>query len=51
MADEQLEEANFERLLALREGRRNDVYLDNLNKPTVGIDSPWSSITGNSPNW
>jgi GH24 family phage-related lysozyme (muramidase) len=37
MADEQLEEANFERLLALREGRRNDVYLDNLNKPTVGI--------------
>ena len=31
------EEIAFEKLVALREGRRNDVYLDTLNKPTVGI--------------
>ena len=31
------EEIAFEKLMALREGRRNDVYLDTLNKPTVGI--------------
>ena len=31
------EDIAFEKLMALREGRRNDVYLDSLNKPTVGI--------------
>jgi len=31
------EDIAFEELMALREGRRNDVYLDTLNKPTVGI--------------
>jgi lysozyme len=31
------EEAAFEKLMAEREGRRNDVYLDTLKKPTVGI--------------
>jgi GH24 family phage-related lysozyme (muramidase) len=31
------EDADFEKLLALREGRRKDVYLDSLGKPTVGI--------------
>ena len=30
-------EEAFEKLMALREGRRNDVYLDTLGKPTVGI--------------
>jgi GH24 family phage-related lysozyme (muramidase) len=29
--------AAFEALMADREGRRNDVYLDSLGKPTVGI--------------
>lgn len=37
MPDQQQEEAAFEELMALREGRRNDVYLDTLAKPTVGI--------------
>jgi GH24 family phage-related lysozyme (muramidase) len=39
MPDEQQqqEEAAFEKLMALREGRRNDVYLDTLKKLTVGI--------------
>jgi GH24 family phage-related lysozyme (muramidase) len=31
------EDADFEKLVALREGRRKDVYLDSLGKPTVGI--------------
>jgi GH24 family phage-related lysozyme (muramidase) len=31
------EDAEFEKLLALREGSRNDVYPDSLGKPTVGI--------------
>ena len=31
------EDIAFEKLMALREGCRNDVYLDTLNKPTVGI--------------
>lgn len=37
MSDEQQEDAAFEQLMALREGRRNDVYLDSLGKATVGI--------------
>ena len=37
MADPQQEDAAFQELMALREGRRNDVYLDTLGKPTVGI--------------
>ena len=31
------EENNFEQLVALREGYRNDVYVDSVGKPTVGI--------------
>jgi GH24 family phage-related lysozyme (muramidase) len=31
------EDADFEKLIADREGRRNDVYEDSLGKPTVGI--------------
>jgi GH24 family phage-related lysozyme (muramidase) len=31
------EQAAFEKLMAEREGRRNDVYQDSLGKPTVGI--------------
>jgi lysozyme len=34
---EQQEQADFEALMALREGNRTDVYLDSLGKPTVGI--------------
>jgi len=34
---EQQQEADFEALMKLREGCRNDVYLDSLGKPTVGI--------------
>lgn len=37
MSDQQQEDAVFQQLMALREGRRNVVYLDNLGKPTVGI--------------
>jgi GH24 family phage-related lysozyme (muramidase) len=32
-----LEDTDFEKLIACREGRRKDVYLDSLGKPTVGI--------------
>src|ERR1043165_3055076 len=31
------EDDDFEKLMVLREGRRNDVYLDTLKRPTVGI--------------
>lgn len=31
------EESGFEHLIALQEGYRNDVFLDNTGKPTVGI--------------
>ena len=31
------EDTNFEKLIAEREGRRNDVYKDSLGKLTVGI--------------
>ena len=34
---QQQEQAAFEKLMALREGCRTTVYLDTLNKPTVGI--------------
>ena len=40
MADQTLqqqEEVAFEKLMGLREGRRNDVYLDTRKKLTVGI--------------
>ncbi len=37
MSDEQPEDAAFENLMALREGRETTVYLDSLGKPTVGI--------------
>jgi len=37
MSDEQQEDAAFENLMALREGRETTVYLDSLGKPTVGI--------------
>ena len=33
----QQEDAEFEKLMALREGRENVVYRDSLGKPTVGI--------------
>jgi GH24 family phage-related lysozyme (muramidase) len=33
----QQEDADFEKLMELREGRKNVVYLDSLGKPTVGI--------------
>jgi GH24 family phage-related lysozyme (muramidase) len=33
----QQEDADFEKLMALREGRKNVVYRDSLGKPTVGI--------------
>lgn len=34
---QQQEQAAFQKLMALREGCRTTVYLDTLNKPTVGI--------------
>jgi GH24 family phage-related lysozyme (muramidase) len=37
MAYQNLEEIAFEKLVALREGRRNDVYYDTRRKLTVGI--------------
>jgi len=37
MSDQQQEDAAFEKLMALREGRETTVYRDNLGKPTVGI--------------
>jgi len=35
--EQQQEEAAFQKLMELREGCRTAVYLDTLNKPTVGI--------------
>jgi GH24 family phage-related lysozyme (muramidase) len=37
MSDQQQEDAAFEKLMALREGRKLTVYRDSLGKPTVGI--------------
>jgi len=37
MSDQDQEEAAFENLMALREGRRTTVYRDSLQKLTVGI--------------
>jgi lysozyme len=37
MSDAQNEQAAFEKLMALREGRENQVYKDSLGKLTVGI--------------
>jgi lysozyme len=37
MSEYQQEDAAFEQLMILREGKRNTVYLDSLGKPTVGI--------------
>jgi hypothetical protein len=37
MSNEQEEDTAFEQMMALREGRGNEVCLDTLRKPTVGI--------------
>jgi lysozyme len=37
MSDQQQEDAAFEQLMILREGKKNAVYLDSRGKPTVGI--------------
>jgi lysozyme len=37
MSGQQQEDAAFERLMILREGKVNTVYLDSRRKPTVGI--------------
>jgi GH24 family phage-related lysozyme (muramidase) len=37
MSDQEQESLAFEKLMALREGRRNDVYYDTRRKLTVGI--------------